>query len=288
MHANVNIFMLVTVLCGLTPGIASTNSLTPATRSGRHLPEKRTVDVRMDAVGIYVPRVEALSNGNTRIFGGTLIWNYRLGDTIGVFGQHMLSTMGWKNISLLAFGHEVGTRFHLGDYLAFEAAYLVHRIEYEWVDGEPWSIGGLHDHGVEVGMWGHLKPLGRLHLAGHLFGRQFFEPPSSSAKSYTTQLVFGAGVRSNFSVTTKHQIEVEIALLRVYRGPGHRIGTPEITWNTLGTALWRTALDKRFGIHAGMRAATHWWCGSIPMLELKRSMIDEPMVEIFIGIYFSI
>jgi hypothetical protein len=74
----------------------------------------------------------------------------------------------------------------------------------------------------------------------------------------------------------------------VYRRGRRRAGVEETTWNTTGTLLWRSSISPRFGVQAGVFASTNWWCGIVPMLEYKRSMIDEPEVKFFAGFYFFI
>jgi hypothetical protein len=196
--------------------------------------------------------------------------------------------MWWANISILSFGHEVGARFLFGPFLAFEAAYLGHRIEYEWVDGNVWSVGGLNDHGAEVGMWAHFEPHPRIRLEAHLFGRRFQEPKRETSFSYVDQIVYAFGLRAATMVFNGHFAEAEVETLRVYRRGRRRAGVEETTWNTTGTLLWRSSISPRFGVQAGVFASTNWWCGIVPMLEYKRSMIDEPEVKFFAGFYFFI
>ncbi|MCP4606984.1 MAG: hypothetical protein GY847_41810 [Proteobacteria bacterium] len=260
----------------------------PAERSGTTLPEIRTISALVEAGGIYVRQVEGLSNDSTGIFEGMLTWNLRLIGNLGLFGEHAISKMWWDNISILAFGHEVGIRFLFGPYLVFEAAYLGHRVEYEWVDDSLWSVGGVYDHGAEVGIWGHFEPFSRLRLEGHLLGRKFAEPADEDSYSYTDQIVFGLGLRAHFMPVDRHAVVIELETLRVYRGTKRRPGVEATTWNTLGSVFWRSSLTDRFGIQLGARVSTNWLCGEVPMLEIKRSMINEPMAKILVGFYFLI
>ncbi len=265
----------------------------PAVRTGTNLPEARTISALAQVAGVYVPQVEGLSGGPTGIIGGTLVWNLRIIGNLGLFGKHSISGMGWEDssnneIRILTFGHEVGARFLLGPYLSFEAAYLGHRIEYIWLDGDPWTLGGDHDHGGEIGMWGHFEPFGKMRLAGHLLVRKFAEPTGDGQKSYTDQLVFGMGLGVQIMLHPGHALVLDLETLRVYRGIQRRLGVEEATWNVLGKIMWRWALAEKFGLQFGIRASTSWLCGEVPMLEYKRSMIDEPMTELFAGIYFFI
>ncbi|MCP4677465.1 MAG: hypothetical protein GY854_18520 [Deltaproteobacteria bacterium] len=265
----------------------------PAIRSGTTLPEPRTISALAQISGVYVPQVEGLSSDSTGIIGGTLVWNIRLIGDLGLFGMHSISGMGWKDssdneIRILTFGHEVGARFLLGPYLSFEAAYLGHRIEYIWLNGDPWTLGGDHDHGGEIGTWGHFEPFDKVRLAGHLLARKFAEPTGDGQKSYTDQLVFGMGLGVQIMPWNGHALALTLETLRIYRGNQRRAGVEETTWNVLGKIMWRSALAEKFGLQLGMRASTSWLCGEVPMLEYKRSMIDEPMAELFAGIYFFI
>ncbi len=266
---------------------------TPAERSGVTLPAPRTISALLEISGIYVPHVENLSGGPTGVLDGTLTWNFRLVGGLGLFGEHAVSRMWWEDlsdtkISLLTFGHEVGARYMFGPHLVFEAAYLGHRIEYIWIDGNPWTVGGDHDHGAEVGLWGHIEPWSKVRFEGHLFGRKFAEPARDDTHAYTDQLVFGMGLRSHLRLFKRHSVVIELEALRVYRGNHRRMGVDEVTWNILGALFWRVGLGERYGVQLGARASTSWACGEIPMLEYKRSMIDEPMARLIVGFYFLI
>jgi hypothetical protein len=280
---------LVLVLTLVVPtGLNAAEWPAPPERSGSSLPERKTLAVQGEIAGLYVPERAGLSTDDTGIIEASLTWNLRIVGGFGLFGEHSVARMWWSNISMLTFGHELGLRYLLGDHIAFEGAYLGHRAEYEWIDGNSWSIGGVFDHGGEVGAWGRVVLLDRLKVEPHLFGRRFAEPVSDGIESYTDQLVFGAGLRGEVLVTSGHTILAEVELLRVYRGHRRRAGVDEITLNTIGTLSWRARITDRLGLHLGVRASTNWSCGEAPMMEIKRSMVDEPMAKIFAGLHFLI
>ena len=67
-----------------------------------------------------------------------------------------------------------------------------------------------------------------------------------------------------------------------------RTGVDRVTWNVKGVIQWRSQLTDRFGLQIGVRATTNLLVGEVPMLELKRSMIDEPMAMGTLGAYFTL
>ena len=84
-----------------------------------------------------------------------------------------------------------------------------------------------------------------------------------------------------------HALVLELETLRAVRAQP-RVGVDRVTWNVLGEVAWRARLTDRLGLRIGVRVSTHLLVGEVPMLELKRSMIDEPMALGSAGIYFSI
>ena len=84
-----------------------------------------------------------------------------------------------------------------------------------------------------------------------------------------------------------HALVLELETLRTQRG-NPRAGVDRVTWNVKGTIQWRSQLTDRFGIQIGGRVYTNLLVGEVPMLELKRSMIDEPMAMGTLGVYFDI
>jgi hypothetical protein len=136
------------------------------------------------------------------------------------------------------------------------------------------------DRGLELGSWLRFEPHRRLLLEAHLVGRIF--------EVYRdTQGVTGIGLRASISPWSGHAMVVEIEALRVIR-TRPRIGVDRVTWNVLGEVGWRSQLTPSFGIGIGARLSTNLLVGEVPMLELKRSMIDEPMAMASIGAWFDI
>lgn len=261
----------------------------PAQRSGADLPKDRDIAGSIEAAGIYMPEIEGISNYDTGMLEGSLVWNVRLFDGLGLFGKHSIWGLWWSDISMLAFGHEVGARFLCCRLLSFEAAYLGHRAEYEWIDGDAWNAGGVKDHGAEVGAWARFDLLKALRIEPHLLGRYFGEPDGSGgAARYTDdQFVAGGGLRVSIMPIDGHAAVIEMKLLRIYRDHP-RDGVDHVTWNVLGEALWRSNLIAGLGVQAGVRLSKNILCGEVPMLELRRSMIDDPMMTAILGLYFSL
>ncbi len=265
----------------------------PPIRSGTTLPHDRRLSAKIHAAGVYVPEVEEANAENTAIVEGVLTWNLRLVGGLGLFGKHNISRMWWKQVSstsssdmsLLYLGTEVGLRFLCCKYLAFEAAYLGHRTEKTWIAEEggnaiDYTPGGVKDNGGEVGIWGRYDPLPILRLEGHLFGRAF--------RVYNEdQYVLGMGIRLSVMPKKGHSILFDVEVLGVHR-TNPRPGVDTSTWNTIGTLQWNADLTSWLGIQLGVRVSSNWLSGEVPMLELKRSMIDVPMATGFIGFYFFI
>ncbi len=257
----------------------------PAVRSGTTLPKLHKLAFIIKGGGIYVPEVGNFSSGNTGALEGVLTWNYKLFSELGLFGKHTVARMWWDDVSMLTLGNEAGVRFHPLPFLVFEAAYLGHRAETEWLDSDDGTktklaLGGIRDHGGEIGIWGRWDPLARLRVEPHLLGRAF--------QVYkTSQLILGMGLRLSFLVVDGHSAVIEAETLAVYR-PEPRTGVEQTTWNTIGKLKWHSTLTAWLGIQVGIHASTNWFSGEIPMMELKRSMIDKPMAMVILGFYFFI
>lgn len=288
MQAGFRIGTTLMAICIATPLLAFEGNSTPATRSGTTLPEPRTIAAKFQIGGIYVPKTSQFTSHRTGMLEGSLTWNFRIYKILGLFGRHSLAGMWWGDISVLTMGHEVGARILFGPHLAFEAAYLGHRAEYEWLDGEPWSLGGVNDHGAEIGVWGHVNPYDNFRIEGHLLFRRFDTPTSGNSVSFTDQIVFGFGIRALIQLAPHHTFSLELEELRVYRPAHRRLGVEESTWNTIGTISWRFSFAEKMGAELGLTISTNWYAGVIPMLEIKRSMIGEPMARGFAAFYFSI
>jgi hypothetical protein len=276
------LFFATTALA--TPG--RTDWPEPAVRTGTTLPAGRTLALTLNGTGMYVPKIEHLSSGKTGLIEGSLVWNFRIIGELGLFGKHSVARMWWDNVSMLTLGNEVGVRFRCFPFLTFEYAYLGHRTERVWIESEDGggdnqiAPGGVFDHGGETGIWGRWDPHDMVRVEGHLFGRAF--------RVYKDdQYTLGLGARVSLKPAKGHAIVLDVEVLGVYRAIP-RTGVEQTTWNTLGTILWRGNLVDRVGLQIGLRLTTDWWTGEVPMLELKRSMIDEPTATAFIGVYFLI
>jgi hypothetical protein len=275
--------LLTTVLIAVAAaaaGTARSEPLEPAVRSGARLPDAGDLAVALDLAGAYVPRVGGLTEGATGALQGTLTWNYAPWERLGLFGAHMAGGMWWDNLRLNMVGHEIGVRFAALEHMAFEAAYLTHRVDRFWVDDFESNPGGVIDRGLELGTWFRIEPHRRLVIEPHLVGRVF-------EVYQDTQGVTGLGVRVTVSPADGHALVLGLEVLRVIRAQP-RTGVDPVTWNVLGGVKWRARVTDGWGIQVGVRVSTHLLVGEVPMLELKRSMIDEPMALGSLGVYFSI
>jgi hypothetical protein len=252
----------------------------PAVRSGTHLPDERELALALALTGAYVPRVEGLSADHTGALSGILTWNLAPFQRIGLFGQHSAGGMWWDNLRLDILGNEIGLRYLCLDHLAFEAAYLTHRVDRLQVDELETHPGGVIDRGFELGTWFRFEPHRRLLVEAHLVGRVF--------EVYRdTQGITGLGLRVSISPAGGHALVLELEALRVVRSRP-RVGVERVTWNVLGEIAWRSLLTDELGLEVGARVSTNLAVGEVPMLELKRSMIDEPMALGSAGLFFSI
>lgn len=284
------------VLAGIValagPLLADTGWPAPAVRSGATLPEARRVAAALDGGGAYLASSESAGGASTGILVGRLTWNARIIGPLGAFGQHEVSGLWWGDISMLAFGHEVGLRLVPLPFLAVEAAYLGHRAEYEWVDGDPWALGGVFDHGAELGVVGRVVLAGQIALRGRLLGRYFGEPDpkgSDDAQHYADdQWVVGFGLGAAVMPWDGHVLEVGAEVLYVNRAGRLREGVEEITWNIAVSGTWRSNLTERFGLALEVRVSTDMLAGMAPMMEIKRSVVNEPMATATAGVYFTI
>jgi hypothetical protein len=252
----------------------------PAIRSGTHLPAERELALALDLAGAYVPQVAGLAPDSTALLQGRLTWNFAPVERIGLFGEHTAGGMWWANLGLTILGNEFGLRYLCREHLAFEAAYLTHRVDRIEVDDFQSNPGGVIDRGVELGTWLRFEPHRRLLLETHLVGRIF--------EVYRdVQGVTGIGLRVSVSHWAGQALVVELEALRVIRARP-RIGVDRVTWNVLGEVAWRSLLSASLGIQIGVRLSTHLLVGEVPMLELRRSMIDEPMTLASLGVWFGI
>ncbi|MBW2278257.1 MAG: hypothetical protein JRF63_12240, partial [Deltaproteobacteria bacterium] len=210
----------------------------------------------------------------------TLVWNFAPWQRVAFFGAHAAGGMWWDNLHVGMVGNEIGVRYLALSHMAIEAAYLTHRVDRFRVDDLESNPGGVIDRGLEIGTWFRFEPHRRLLLEPHLVGR-IFEVYNDA------QGVTGLGLRVSISPVDDQALVLGLEVLRVIRARP-RVGVDPVTWNVLGEVAWRAQLTERFGIQIGARVSTHLLVGEVPMLELKRSMIDEPMALGSLGMFFSI
>jgi hypothetical protein len=228
------------------------------------------------------------------MLGGVAVWNAGPWPMFCLFGKHAVTSMWWSNVTLVTLGNEVGARLVPLPRLSVELAYLGHRVEHQWVDSLYFAVGGVRNHGAELGAWGRVWDLPWLHLDLHLLLRYFFEPNRGGGQGGTThqytddQTVIGAALRLELLPRAGHALRFELVELLLFR-PHHEIrGTKPRTVNTIGVAEYRAELGPRFGLRVAARISSNMFVGEQPMLELKRSMIDEPLASVLLGFYFEL
>ncbi|MCU0662723.1 MAG: hypothetical protein MUC50_10405 [Myxococcota bacterium] len=263
-------------------------------RTGLITPNPLLASVELGLEGLYVPQQAGLSSGDTAMFGGTALWNAGPWSMVCLFGTHSVTGMWWSNVVLVSLLNEVGVRLLPIGRVSVELAYLSHRIEHQWVDKTYFAVGGVRDHGVELGAWGRALDLPWLRFDAHLFGRYFFEPNGrgsggQEAHQYTDdETVLGVALRLELLPKGGQALRLELNELLTFR-PHHDIrGTDPFTFNTIGLVEYRALLLPRFGLHARVRISSNMFVGEQPMLELKRSMIDEPTGSLLLGAYFEL
>jgi hypothetical protein len=287
-------FFFVTITTNIEHVHAANDWPNPPVRSGTTLPQEWRISALFEAGGLYLPASSSSGGVDKGLIGGTLGWNLRLIGGLGLFGKHNVERLFWDNYAMLAFGHEVGARFITCPHFTLEAAYLGHRGEREWIDGEPWALGGVYDHGVEVGAWGRIDPVKRFRIEAHLLGRYFGEPdpdlddPAEKHHYADEHWVLGLGLRISIMPFDGHAISLDLETLRVYRAGRLRNNVNEVDWNVIGRVLWRSNFTKRFGIEVGAQMSTKLFVGWKPMFETKRSLIDQPVAAILAGFFFFI
>jgi hypothetical protein len=257
-----------------------------AVRTGTTLPEGRDVAMAVDVGGMYTKRPHGYARDKAGMLGGDWIWNFRLVSGLGVFGKHIFRSVIIDNVTTLLIGHEAGLRLLIPDYLSLEAAYLTHRFEYKWVDGHPFGVGGTFDHGVELGAWGRFKPLARIEIGAHLFGRYFGEPNLKNGHHFADgHWVMGMGARMIIDVFERISVAADLEALRVYRAYS-RAGVEKVTWNISESVYLVGAVTNRLGFRLGAQVSTDSYAGQMPVFESKRSMINQPVATMWLGLFF--
>jgi len=261
-------------------GAARADWAESAERSGTWLPPVEELALALDLAGAYIPQVDGLTRGGTGAIQGNLTWNFAPWSRLGFFGAHAAGGMWWDNLHVGMVGNEIGVRYLALSHMAFEAAYLSHRVDRFRVDDLESNPGGVIDRGMELGTWFRWEPHVRLLVEPHLVGRIF--------DVYNdVQGVTGFGLRVSIAPVDRQALVLVLEVLRVIRSRP-RVGVEPVTWNVLGEVSWRSRLTDRFGLTVGARVSTNLLVGEVPMLEIKRSMIDEPMALGSLGVFFSI
>lgn len=257
-------------------------------------PDPFLASLEFDIEGMYIPQRTRLSTGDTAVLGGRGLWNVGPWPTLCLFGQHSVTGMWWSNVTLVSVGHEVGLRVLPVRRLSLELAYLGHRLEHQWVDGSYFAVGGVRDHGVELGVWGRTVDLPWLRLDAHLLGRYFFEPngqdgDGGATHQYTDdETVVGAAVRLELLPTGGHALRFELNELWLFRPHHEQRDTEPFTLNTIAMVEYRVELRPRLGLRVAARLSSNMFVGEQPMFELKRSMIDEPTANLLAGLFFEL
>jgi hypothetical protein len=278
---NLRTSLVAAVFCvSLAPEAGAADWPVQAERSGPRLTLPREIAATAVIRGAYVPEASAAVPGSTGTIGGAITWSFAPFARLGLFGRHELEGYFWANVALLAIGHEAGLRFSAARHLAFEAAYLSHRVSRVWIDDFETRPGGVSDMGGELGAWLPFAPHERIRLDLHVVSR-IFEVYKD------TQSVLGGGVRLSLLVARDSEVVVELTLLRAARSRP-RSEVDVTTWNVIGEASLRSRLTRGLGLLIGARLSTSMLVGEQPMLELKRSMIEEPMGVAYAGMSFGI
>jgi hypothetical protein len=249
----------------------------PVERSGPSVPAARRVEAATVLEGAYVP--EGVAPQATGIFGGVLTWCFAPVERLGIFGRHEVAGLKWGKIAMLELGHEVGLRLATARHLTLEAAYLTHRIDRAWVDDFETRPGGVADMGGELGAWLPFAPHPRIRLGAHLLYRIF-------DVYRDTQGALGLGARLELLIARGHAVAIELTVVRAQRSRP-RAGVDRTTWNAIGDVSYRFSLAARVGGLVGARLSSSMLVGVQPMLELKRSMIEEPMAVAYLGLFFG-
>jgi len=276
-----SIVTLVACLLSAGPVMADPPALTGENgapeRSGIHLPKPRSIGLYAGVDGAYVPRVRDLSTGRTWIARGDIVWNAGLFRAFGLAGRHTAGVMAWSNVMMAMVGNEAGIRVRPLRFLSVEAFYLNHRVDVTWVNGHRIYPAGVIDRGAEAGVWMALEPARRMGLELHAFYRYFHV--------YTEhQSVLGTALRLRLFPGNRHELRLQVELFEIWRARA-REGVDAFTHNTAGELSWRSLLTSSAGICATIRLSMNLLAGEMPMLELKRSVIGEPMGLASLGLF---
>jgi hypothetical protein len=272
--------VLVVAAALLSPAVLRADDWpAPAERSGPDVPPPRGIAATAAIQGAYVPASAGIAPKATGAYGGAITWCFAPIARFGLFGRHEIEGLVWGNVALLAVGHEIGVRYAAARHLTFEAAYLTHRVDRAWIDDFETRPGGVADMGGEVGAWLPFAPHPRIRLDAHLVYRIF-------DVYRDTQGALGTGARLTLLIARGHSVALELTVLRAQRSRP-RAGVDRTTWNAIGDVSWRFVFTGRLGGLVGARLSSSMLVGVEPMLELKRSMIEEPMALGYVGLFFG-
>jgi hypothetical protein len=248
-----------------------------AEETGLVSPEPKKVIYTLSANGIYIPQIEGLSNAQTIFVQGNLVWNFTLCKKLTLFGAHNGGVMHFDNVTLINTGSRFGVRFLGLKNFSLETAYLHHKVDTTFVDGIKIYPAGVFDRGVETGMWISVDRIRNILFNFHLFGRYF--------SVYTEdQLVGGYAFELLLLPKDGLSLTFGVEFLEVFR-LNKRTGVDFFTHNAVGKIEWKMLFNNSTGMFAGIRMSSDLLTGSVPMLELKRSMIGEPMGYAELGIF---
>ncbi|MBN2340770.1 MAG: hypothetical protein JXX29_11300 [Deltaproteobacteria bacterium] len=277
---NVSLLFVTVLLISITASAGSAKWPKRAERSGLDLPETRSFGVSSYMGGAYIPQIGGKSSGDSLVLAPGVVWNFAFSKKLGLFGMHDLNIFRWANVKMLAMGHEAGVRLRWNEHWSVETAYVTHRTEVLWVDDYKSYPGGVLDHGAEVGTWIQGEPISRFRLSLHVMGRIF--------SVYTDkQGVLGHEWRMALLPWDGHTLILAVEFFEVWR-QDPRAGVDKFTHNTVAHMEWRSQIKNSFGFFISAMVSLNMQVGEVPMLELKRSMIGEPMGLGTVGLFFEL
>jgi hypothetical protein len=238
-------------------------------RWGNFVPTPRQVAVAIEGGGAIAQLNLGKEKAYATLGRGAITWNLALWPWLCVFGQHAVTTYSWSNDRLLTIGNEVGVRVIPVEKLSLQAVYLGHRLEQEWISDTSFAVGGVRDHGLEIEAAYQFLLFERLSIEPQMILRYF--------KAFLDDYyVAGAGLRLALRLTEAQEFIAEATLLANFR-VHPRAGLPAQTINPLGELRWQMTLVEPLVLQVGVRASRHLLVGVEPMLELKGTMMNDPL-----------
>lgn len=251
-----------------------------AVRSEAYAPAPRKFAVATQFSGAQVPRVGDSNGGRSYIIEPGLIWNFAFNRQVSIFGSHRIGKMKWANVALMTVYNELGVRISWHPKVWFEGTYLSHRVEASWIDGNKIYVGGVVDHGAEAAVWIEGTPVPRLKLSARLCARTF-------SVYNDNHDVFSTKWQLSLLPVDNHGLYLAVELVEVWREKP-RAGVERFTHNTVGSVEWRSMPWDKMGFYIAAMVSLNLLVGEVPMLELKRSMINEPMGLGTVGFFFEL